>query len=112
MTDNDENTPETHVTDEELAALRQEREVFTDESLEAQSRRLLRESAPLAVTTVVNIARSGGSDRVRLDASKYLLDRVLGKVGDDAFGDELDPLTAFVKGVEAHANAGSSEKEN
>ena len=99
-----------YVSDAELEALRAERSVMDGEAgYEAQARRLFRENAPMAVQGIVKIAQYGTSDRVRLDAQKYIVDRVLGKVGDDAYGDAKDPLTQFLEGVEAHANANGSE---
>jgi len=45
-----------------------------------------------AVTMLVHIAQFGQSERARIDAAKYLLDRCLGKMPDKLLIDGLAPL--------------------
>jgi len=106
MNDNDENK---WVDDEELSALTMERAVNPDESSEDQARRLLKENVASAVLGVVHTSMHGSSDRIRLDAQKYIIDRVLGKIGEDINGGGNDPLERFLQGVEAMANKGASD---
>jgi hypothetical protein len=97
------------VDDEELSALTMERQVHPDESSEDQARRLLKENVGSAVLGIVHTSQHGSSDRIRLDAQKYIIDRVLGKIGEDINGGGNDPLERFLSGVEAMANKGVSD---
>lgn len=104
----------TALTDEQIEALRTERTTIyasddgTEESHEAQARRIFRENAGVAATTLVNLAIHGVSERTRLDAAKYVTERVLGKIGDENGAD--DPLRSFMedlaKKAESFANKG------
>jgi hypothetical protein len=101
------------VTDEDLAKmLGLEREVHPDETPEARARRMLKEGADAATASIVQIAVRGSTERLRLDAAKYILDRVLGKPGEDISGrDHLQELLEeMVDGAEKHAN-GKGKKD-
>jgi hypothetical protein len=58
--------------------------------------------------SIVHIALYGSSERLRLDAAKYVTDRVLGRVGDDVIIGKNSPLDQLImnmqKAAEAHAN--------
>ena len=88
------------VTDDALAGLALERHLHPEEDEEATSRRLLRENVAIATQSLIHLAVHGSSDRLRLDASKYIIERVLGRVGDDAFGATTSPVESFVKDIE------------
>jgi hypothetical protein len=92
-------------SDEALAALDLERRLHPDETPEELTKRIFRENAAGAASRIVRIAVASENERVALDASKYIADRVLGRVGDTA--ESIDPLEAFMKKVEDAANAGS-----
>jgi hypothetical protein len=91
-----------------LAAIAMEQQVHPDESSEAMTRRLFRENSAAATASIVHIALHGSNERLRLDASKYVVERVLGRVGEDKGTDEEQPLDALVRqmamAAEAHAN--------
>jgi hypothetical protein len=116
MRDDDDNLGRSDrewVPDEALAALRMERDLTANgETEEALSRRLLREAAPQAALSLIHMATHGSTERVRMDASKYVLERVLGKVGDDAYGAASSPLESFLQNMtsaaEEHANASAA----
>lgn len=99
------------VPDDALKALVTERTLHDDESEEMLARRLLRENLPTAVLGIIHTAQHGESSRIRLDAQKYITERVLGRVGDDAYGADTSPVEAFMKmfagQVEEHANSGA-----
>lgn len=88
-------------------AMMLEAQMHPDETDEARARRVLREAGPAAAVAIVHVAQYGESSRVRLDASKYIIDRLLGKIGDDGEG-EVDPVELLLRGtikdVEAYAN--------
>jgi hypothetical protein len=83
-----------------LEALRMERTVtpINDESNEDLSRRIFRDNAPAAATSIVHIAIHGQNERTRLAAAQYVSDRVLGKPGDDSFGAD-NPIKEFIADV-------------
>lgn len=102
---NSDNTPnadendDSWIADEALASLVTEREVHPDETEEQMTRRLFRENAANAALAIIHTAVHGTNERTRLDASKYVVERVLGKVGDDAYDAEKSPLEALMEGV-------------
>ena len=93
--------------DSAVEALNQER-TFTQETPPEMSRRIFRENAPNAAASIVHIALYGSNERLRLDAAKYITDRVLGRVGDDVGRDDDSPLDVMIKNMqlaaESHAN--------
>jgi hypothetical protein len=96
------------VPDEQLKSLVMERTVHDEESQEDMSRRMLRETAPAAAASIVHLAVYGTTEKMRLDASKYVLERVLGPAGSNV--GETNPvrdlLEGLVRDAEAHANQG------
>lgn len=59
-------------------SLNLERAMAPVESSAALAQRLIEERAPQAVLVISKLADASDSDKVRLDAAKYILDRVLG----------------------------------
>jgi len=92
-------------SEEAIAALNLEREMHPEESEEQLTKRIFREGAPAAASRIVKIALTSPNERLGLDASKYIVERTLGRVSDT--GEATDPLTEFMKKVEDAANAGS-----
>ena len=94
--------------DSAIEALNTERRVHTDETPAQTARRLMHENGPGAALSIIHIALYGSNERLRLDASKYVVDRVLGRVGDDVNQGEDSPLDAALRrmqeAAEAHAN--------
>lgn len=86
------------VPDDALNALVTERTIHPDEDNETTARRLLRENVGAAVLGIVHTAVHGSNERVRLDAQKYVVERVLGRVGDDAYG-ATNPVADFISEV-------------
>ena len=97
------------VQDDLLNALITERTMNPEEGEEILARRLLREQVAGAVLNVNHIARHGTNERIRYEANKYIIERVLGKVGDDAFGASSSPVDDFISDVTRYvANADNS----
>lgn len=94
-----EDSDDSWIPDEALNSLVAERTVHPDESEEQLTRRLFRENSSSAALGIIHIAVYGTNERTRLDASKYVVERVLGKVGDDAFDAEKSPLELMLEGV-------------
>lgn len=77
-----------------------ERAVYRDETEEQMARRIFRQALPAAASSIVDIAMNSQNDRTKLDASKYIVERNLGKVGDDAAFVGDNALAELVKGLE------------
>lgn len=71
-----------YITDEDIEALNLERLVHPTEKPEQLTQRVFDDNAGGAAMQIVNLARRAGSEGVRLKAACYVVDRVLGKVGD------------------------------
>jgi hypothetical protein len=92
-----------------IEALNSERRtLYPDETQAQTARRLMQENSPGAALSIIQIALYSPNDRLRLDASKYVIDRVLGRVGEDLNQGEDSPLEAALKrmqeAAEVHAN--------
>ena len=77
LPDSDENES-IDVTEEELEALKTEIHVLNDGNHKAFGQELLDQNVPKAVLQLVKLAQHATAERVRLDASKYIVERVLG----------------------------------
>lgn len=99
------NAEDDWLPDSAFQSLRLEREMVHPEESNAQtSRRMLDESAPVAVAAILHIAKYGTNERTRLTAAQYVVDRVLGRIGDDVNAGEKDPLEMFLGEVSKFAN--------
>lgn len=63
--------------DNALEALKLERTVHGDETNEQLVKRMLDEAAPRAVQSIMKIAFFGANENTKLNAAKYIVDRVL-----------------------------------
>lgn len=73
-----------------------EKDLYGDETPAARTKRIFDTNAPLAAAQIVDLAANAVSDTVRLRASQYVVDRVLGPVGKD---DQQDALDMFLEGL-------------
>jgi len=93
--------------DQALADAVSERTLLST-SYEEQTRRHLDQAAPAAAMSIINIALYSHDERRKLDASKYVVDRLLGRIGEekaDGKGSPLESLLAdVVQTAEALAN--------
>lgn len=74
------------ITDEDLAALSMS--VDPPGKYEGVTQNLLRKHASKAAEAVIDIAMNSESDAVRLRAAQYIIDRTLGRVGEERQRDE------------------------
>jgi hypothetical protein len=80
--DNDDD--DFYPTQEEIDAVIMERTVFGQEQTNAElTYRTFEENGPYAAMEITRLARHATSERIRLEASKYVVERLLGRVGDD-----------------------------
>ena len=118
MASNDQNQnynpmdDENWVPDAALKGLITEREVHPEESEEQLTRRLFRENSAAAALGIIHVSKHGQNERTRLDASKYIVERVLGKVGDDAYEGEKSPLELLMAGVLQSAESFANNPSN
>jgi hypothetical protein len=86
--------------DEARKALLEETDVMDGGDLLATSRRLVRDALPSLTQGVIHLALWGETEKMRFDASRYLMDRALGSVqpGGDA-SDEKDSLEKLVESL-------------
>lgn len=66
--------------------------VLLEESYETQTRNHLERAAPLAAQSIVQIALYSHDERRRLDAAKYIVDRQLGRIGEERNSSLQNPL--------------------
>lgn len=98
-------------SDEALANLQMEQSVHPEESDEDLAQRLFKEAAPQAAMALIHLSQHGMNENTRLNASKYITERVLGPVTSDT-GTAASPLERllgdFHKKLEEHANTGDA----
>lgn len=63
----------------------------------AMAQKVLDENAHLAAHTIVHLAQAADNERIQLDASKYVLERVLGPIGMPAT--EGTPIDQLVQAI-------------
>lgn len=65
-----------------------------------QTRRHLEQAAPAAARSIINLALYSTTEKTRLDAAKYIVDRQLGRIGDEKIDSAaLQPLEALLADV-------------
>jgi len=69
-----------------------ERAVHPDETPEQTANRIFKENLPAAARSIVTLAVNGGSERIKLDASKYVVERIMGRIGEAPDQPEDGPL--------------------
>lgn len=90
------------------AALDMERSMHPEETQEELSHRLFKENAPGVAMSIVQIALQGSSERLKLDAGKYVIDRILGPVGKETYRAD-SPLDAMVRQMQQDAESAANE---
>jgi hypothetical protein len=94
--------------DAALESLRLESTVSTEETYAKTAQRLLEECTPAAVLAITHLAQHSTSERIRLEAAKCVLDRVLGRVQDATPVGKEDPfktISDWLTKEESESNA-------
>lgn len=85
-------------------------QTLLNQSYEDQTRNVIEEAAPAAAQSICGLALYSTNERIRLDAAKYVCDRVLGRIGDEKQSGATAPLEALLADVvqtaETLANGG------
>ena len=71
----------TDVTDEDLKALKEEQEIFSEDD-EQQAERLFAANLTPAVLAITNLVRTAQSETIQLKAATYVVERNLGRLQD------------------------------
>ena len=87
------------IPDEALEAMIMERTFHPDEGNKKTSRRLIEENGPIVTQAMIYLAIHSQSERIRLDAGKYLIDRDLGRVSEETMAEEDSPVTDLISSV-------------
>lgn len=85
---------------DELDAMKLEADLYPQETEEQTARRLFRTALPQAVVGLIEIATNSTNDRTRLTACQYIVERNMGKVGDDPAHVKDDVLSSIVADLE------------
>jgi hypothetical protein len=88
-----------------------EADMHPGETSLARAKRMFSEAADLAAGSIIDIALHDPNSRLRLDAAKYITDRVMGPTSQvnpvDAEDNPLDKLMrSYTENVESFANGG------
>jgi hypothetical protein len=75
------NDDDTFVTEEEIEILMAEKQMLGGSTVD-MGRRHFEENLPQAVLAIVKVARHSENDKLRFEAAKYIVERVLGKIQD------------------------------
>jgi len=92
-----------------LASLAEETNLIDSGDSTETARRLLQHSLPAATQSVIHIALHSHNERLRLEASKTIMDRCLGTVATtDPLGRQMDPLERTLNEIFSQAKEGPS----
>ena len=85
--------------DEALSALEMESSVHGSESDAECATRILCENTPRAVLAIVHLAQHSANEQTRLRAAQYVVDRVLGRIGENNPAGNEDPFERMTKAL-------------
>jgi hypothetical protein len=83
-----------------------ESQLHPNEDALQRAKRLLRESVDGAAATIIEIALHGSTEKLRMDAAKAIMDRVLGPASQSQAVDDDGPLERMFKELDLAANDG------
>lgn len=87
------------LTDEDINALKDEVDLLHNGDIKEAAQSVLEQNSLRAILEIAKLGRNASAERVRLDANKYLVDRVLGPTTkiDPAPDEDYDPLIKILK---------------
>lgn len=100
------------VPEEALANMVEDRSINPLQSEEGATKSVFKKNAHIVAQSIVNMAIYSKSERTRLDAGKYVIDRVLGRVGDPILVDDDSPISRFINDVTGFVAEAAAEHEN
>src|SRR5882757_1757501 len=87
------------IPDEALESMVMERSLHEGENNVKTSRRLVDENLPIVAQSMIHLAIHSSSERIRFDAGRYLMDRAMGRVGEESVTPESTPISEFLESV-------------
>lgn len=85
--------------DDALEGMIMEKSFHPGESNPKTAKRLMDENAPVIAMSMIHLAIHSRSERTRLDAGRYIMDRILGRVGEELMPTEDSPIDKFISDV-------------
>jgi hypothetical protein len=73
-----------------------EKDLFGEETSSQRTKRMFDTNGPFAAAQIIDLAANSASDSIRLRASQYVVDRVLGPTGKES---QEDVLNEFLEGI-------------
>lgn len=91
--------PDIQVTEDELAALKDEVDVLHEGDTKKAADDLLVQKVMASIQAIAKLATGAAAERVRLDASKYIVERVLGPLSkvETNQNPDKDPMLVLLK---------------
>lgn len=91
--------PDIQVTEAELSALKDEVDVLHEGDTKQAADDFLTQKVMLSIQSIAKLATSASAERVRLDASKYIVERVLGPLSkvDINKDPDKDPMLVLLR---------------
>jgi hypothetical protein len=86
-----------------------ERDLYPNEDPLQRAKRLLKDSVDGAAATIIEIALHGSTEKLRMDAAKTILDRVMGPASMAVPTDDDGPLERMFRELDLAANGDASE---
>lgn len=91
--------PHEWIPDEALQGIEMDRTIHADETNIDAAKRILDESLPGAVASVTHLALNSQNEKIRLDASKYIIERNMGTLNNPVSTGKGDPWTELLNNV-------------
>lgn len=89
---------------EAIESLKMERSVHPEETNETLTKRILEQAAPMAAQSIVHLALHSTNDNTRLNAAKYVTDRLLDAETESGKAVWERMMAEVISDAELHAN--------
>lgn len=92
--------------DAKLSALAEERSM-TQDSIQTQGEELFKQHLIQSVLGICNLSMHATNEKLRFDAQKYVVERVIGRLGDVQEMGEDDPLEKLARSIQESLASGN-----
>ena len=75
-----------------LRSMEVERQIHQDQTPSEIATRIFDENMVPSALAIVHLAQHSPNEKIRMDAAKYVLERILGRIGDESKSSETNPL--------------------